>query len=327
MFSETKSLEHIDLHRCSLDVTPQMSRFSCSAFTQGIVRALRPQTIRFSTKGGFLPLQRLIGRGMKEACETPSSTMKLSCLHPTTRILKMKTPVHILDDVMVSNLIWLSTAHINAKEEERLLMLQGEEKAEKEQVQKDKEEKEQKKKEKKKLKLKLKKEQEKKEKENQGNKIIKNNDATIEDDNNNDDDNNLSQSSSDEENVPYLDDDDDGILDSTGPHELIHASVESVQNIYISSSQQLVDYAKKKLKQFEISYLSTQLRPSDTCCVIYLSFEACGLDRDSRYLVSSSSLLMNALHSNRSVTDLNLSNNDIGKHHDCGTSLQHLLNR
>ena len=238
----------------------------------------------------------------------------------------MKTPVHILDDVMVSNLIWLSTAHINAKEEERLLMLQGEEKAEKEQEQKDKEEKEQKKKEKKKLKLKLKKEQEKKEKENQGNKMIKNN-ATIEDDNNNDDDNNLSQSSSDEENVPYLDDDDDGILDSTGPHELIHASVESVQNIYISSSQQLVDYAKKKLKQFEISYLSTQLRPSDTCCVIYLSFEACGLDRDSRYLVSSSSLLMNALHSNRSVTDLNLSNNDIGKHHDCGTSLQHLLNR
>ena len=143
---------------------------------------------------------------------------------------------------------------------------------------------------------------------------IKNNDATIEDDNNNDDANNLSQSSSDEENVPYLDDDDDGILDSTGPHELIHASVESVQNIYISSSQQLVDYAKKKLKQFEISYLSTQLRPSDTCCVIYLSFEACGLDRDSRYLVSSSSLLMNALHSNRSVTDLNLSNNDIQHH-------------
>ena len=227
MFSETKSLEHIDLHRCSLDVTPQMSRFSCSAFTQGIVRALRPQTIRFSTKGGFLPLQRLIGRGMKEACETPSTRMKLSCLHPTTRILKMKTPVHILDDVMVSNLIWLSTAHINAKEEERLLMLQGEEKAEKEQEEKDKEEKE------------------KKEKENQGNKMIKNNDATIEDDNNNDDDNNLSQSSSDEENVPYLDDDDDGILDSTGPHELIHASVESVQNIYISSSQQLVDYAKK----------------------------------------------------------------------------------
>lgn len=73
------------------------------------------------------------------------------------------------------------------------------------------------------------------------------------------------------------------------------------------------------------SFAGTQLRPKETCRVVYLSLEACSLDKESKYPVSSSSLLMRALHTNRSVTDLNLSDNYIGAHHSCGNSLKQLL--
>ena len=282
LFQESKSLEHVDLHRCGMNASAPLSRFACAAITQCLVTSYRPQTIRLSSKGGFLPVQRLIGRGLNDSLPEKILTMKESCLDPITRILTMSEPIHVMDDIVVANLIWLSTAHINAKEEERLLAAKSSLENE---------------------------EEEKKKKE-------------PEDSQEEEEDDDFGGSS---ENAAYIDDDDDGILDSTGPHELIYSSIEAANGVHIRPDQQLVDYAKRHLHQFEVSYLGAQLRPADTCRVIYLSFEACGLDCEARYAVSSSSLLMNALQTNRSVTDLNLSDNDIGSHHDCGAALNRLL--
>jgi Ran GTPase-activating protein (RanGAP) involved in mRNA processing and transport len=283
LFQESNSLEHINLYPCSLDINSQMCRLACAEITKGLVSSLRPQTIRLSPNGGYLRVQHLIGRylSIDESAATEEHalvTEEPSCLNLRSRILEMNEPIHLLDDILVANLIWLSTAQINAKEEERLMLA-----AQKEVDESDKEEKE-----------KGKKKQEALEEELN---FFDTHDA---------------QENNDEEN-------------ENGPHKLTYSSVESANGIYIRPGQQLLDYAKRLLHQCEVAYICTQLRPMDTCRIIYLSFEACGLDSNSKYPISSSSLLMSALTSNRSVTDLNLSDNQIGAHHDCGESLKTLL--
>jgi hypothetical protein len=220
LLQETKSLEHVDLYKCQLNKTPELIRLSCETLTRSIVNSYRPQTIRFSGKGGFLPLQRLLGRGWNDPHD-PAGTqfVSRSCLNPVTRELIMAAPTFVIDDVVVSNLMWLSTAHINAEEEE-------------------KEEEEEKKKKK------------KAQASNKHSEVVestklKSGDGEGEDD----------FGGSSEDDTVYVDNV-NRTVENVAPRQLLYSSVDTANNIHIRPGQQLVDYAQRPLRQFEVAYIS-----------------------------------------------------------------------
>ena len=324
LFEISKSLERVDLHACGLDASSWMARLSVACLTRASVNSKRPNMIRLSRRGGFLPVQRLLGR------EDIGFSMHLA------------EPVHILDDMFVANLVWLSAYHISSHEGTRLenhdmdevLLRQQNIRHAFDKYDTDRsgelDMKE--------LKVAIMSlgfdpenlAQNIEEMDLDGNGqfnfpefqelMLQAMDSEIEEG-----DNSVKTNSNLTSSLVAVDNSEGNDKGRYKPYVGILSSVTSANGVHIESSQQLVDYAKQPLKLFQISYISTQLRPSDVCNVRYLSFEACGLDVQEVYANSPTALLCHALCSNRSVTDLNLADNRIGSSHDVSVSFRRLL--
>ncbi len=329
LFTESNSLETVDMHACGLDSSSWMTRHTIEALTRSVVNSRRPNKIRLSENGGYIPVQKLIGR------EDIGFSMHLA------------EPVHLLDDMLVANLVWLSSSHISEIQGLRLEEHDVDENLAKQQQIRDV--------------------FDRYDTDRSGELDMTELGVAIrslgfdldslsskikaaDSDGNGEfnfpefqdliyhamsvsskprqtlgkgharDDNKIEQIRPMQSHMR-----DDEMHGKYKPYVGALASVGSANGIHLEAGQQLADYAKQPLKLFQISYLAAQLRPSDVCNVVYLSFEACRLDAQEVYASSATSLLCQALSTNHSVTDLNLSDNLIGSAHDASRSLNRLL--